>query len=65
MFRSEKPTGTSIMFQKLYWPFTVWIDCSRDQENFLKFKSKGQEFAKVLRPLEQFIQTVKGQDNFW
>ena len=31
----------------------------------LKFETEGQEFAKVLRSLEQFIQTVKGQDNFW
>jgi hypothetical protein len=31
----------------------------------LKFKAKGIEFAKMLRLLEQFIQTVKGQNNFW
>ena len=28
----------------------------------LKFETKGQEFAKFLRSLEQFIQTVKGQN---
>ena len=38
---------------------------SSDQENLLKFKAKGREFAKLLRSLEQFIQTVKGQNNFW
>ena len=37
---------------------------SSDQEKLLKFEAKGQEFAKVLRSLEQFIQTVKGQYNF-
>ena len=26
---------------------------------------EGQEVAKFLRSLEQFIQTVKGQYNFW
>ena len=31
---------------------------------FLKFEAKGQVFAKNLRSLEQFIQTVKGQNNF-
>jgi hypothetical protein len=31
----------------------------------LKFEAEGQEFAKCLRSLEQFIQTVKGQNNFW
>ena len=38
--------------------------CSSDRENFLKFKAEGREFAKILRPLEQFIQTVKCQNNF-
>ena len=31
----------------------------------LKFEAEGREFAKVLRSLEQFIQTVKGQKIFW
>ena len=38
--------------------------CSSDREKLLKFKAEGQEFAKFLRPLEQFIQAVKGQYNF-
>ena len=29
------------------------------------FVGEGREFAKILRSLEQFIQTVKGQNNFW
>ena len=39
--------------------------CSSDQETLLKFEAEGQEFVKILRSLEQFIQTVKGQNNFW
>ena len=39
--------------------------CSSDREKLLKFEAEGQEFAKFLRSLEQFIQTVKGQNNFW
>ena len=39
--------------------------CFNDRENFLKFEAEGREFAKILRSLEQFIQTVKGQNNFW
>ena len=31
----------------------------------MKFEAEGREFAKILRSLEQFIQTVKGQNNFW
>ena len=34
--------------------------CSCDQEKLLKFEAEGREFAKYLRSLEQFIQTVKG-----
>ena len=30
----------------------------------LKFEAEGREFAKFSRSLEQFIQTVKGQNNF-
>ena len=36
-----------------------------DREKLLKFEAEGREFAKVLRSLEQFIQTMKGQNNFW
>ena len=30
-----------------------------------KFEAEGQDFAKFLRSLEQIIQTVKCQNNFW
>ena len=39
--------------------------CSSDREKLLKFEAEGQELAKILRSLEQFIQTVKGQNNVW
>ena len=38
-------------------------NCSTDREKLLKFEVEGQEFAKFLRSLEQFIQAVKGQKN--
>ena len=31
----------------------------------MKFEAEGREFAEFLRSLEQFIQTVNGQNNFW
>ena len=31
----------------------------------MKFEAEGREFAKMLRSLKQFIQTVKGQNNVW
>ena len=39
--------------------------CPSDREKLLKFEVEGREFAKILRSLEQFIQAVKGQNNFW
>ena len=38
--------------------------CSSDREKLLKFEAEGQEFTNLLRSLEQYIQTVKGQNNF-
>ena len=40
-------------------------NCSSDQEKPLKFEAEGREFANVLKSLEQFVRTVKGQNNFW
>ena len=37
--------------------------CSSDREKFLKIEAAGREFLKFLKSLEQFIQTVKGQNN--
>ena len=53
-----------ILLPKLFWP-TVRKNCSSDREKLLKFEAEGREFAKFLRSLEQFIQTVNRQKNFW
>ena len=38
---------------------------SSDREKLLKFEAQGREFSNFLRSLDQFIQTVKDQNNFW
>ena len=38
--------------------------CSSDRKKLLTFEAEDREFAKTLRPLKQFVQTVKGQNNF-
>ena len=53
-----------ILLSKLLWP-TVRKSFSCDWNFFLKFEAEGQEFAKILRSLEQFVPIVKGQNNFW
>ena len=41
-------------------------NCTCDQEKEIKFEAGGQEFAKKkMRSLGQFVQIVKGQNNFW
>ena len=40
-------------------------NCSSDRENLLKVEAEGREFSKILRSLEQFVRTGKGQNNFW
>ena len=57
-------SNNGILLPKLFWP-TVRKKCSDDREKLLKFEAEGREFAKNFRSLEQFIQTVKGQNNFW
>jgi hypothetical protein len=44
---------------------TVRKNCSSDRDKLLKFEAESQEFAKILSSLEQFIQTVKFQNNFF
>ena len=58
-------------FQKTKWYFVIKIvltycekKCSPDREKLLKLEAEGQEFTKFLRLLEQFIQAVKGQNNW-
>ena len=57
-------TRNGILLSKLFWP-TVRKNCFSDQEKIWKFEAEGWEFEIFLRSLEQFIQTVKGQNNFW
>ena len=36
--------------------------CSSDRDKLLKIEAESRESPKILRSLEQFIQTVKGQN---
>ena len=60
----KRPSEKGILLPKLFWP-TVRKNCSSDREKLLKLEAEGRELANVLRSLEQFIQTVKGQNDFW
>ena len=64
MLKTVLKTSNGILLPKLFRP-TVRKNCFSDREKLLKFEAERREFAKILRSLEQFIQTVKGQNNFW
>ena len=53
--------STGILLPKLFGP-TMRKNCSSDWENFLKLEDESWDFAKFLRWLEQFFQTVKAQN---
>ena len=49
--------------QKLFWPFTVWKNCSSDFKNFANSLPPASNFKSFSRSLGQFFLTV-GQNNF-
>ena len=51
-------------YQKLFWPFTVWINCSSDLKNFANSRPSASNFKSFSQSLEYFFLTV-GQNNFW
>ena len=50
-------------YQKLFWPSTVWINCSSDPKNLTNSRPSASNFNSFSRSLEQFFLTV-GQNNF-
>ena len=52
-------TKKCFLLPKLFLPI-VRKECSSDREKLFKFEAEDQEFSKILRSLEQFIQTSFG-----
>jgi hypothetical protein len=50
-------------YQKLFWPFTVWINSSSNLKNFANSQPSASNVKSFSRSLEQFFLTV-GQNNF-
>ena len=50
-------------YQKLFWPFTVWINCSCDLKFFENSQPSALNFKSFSGSLEQFFLPV-GQNNF-
>ena len=59
----QEQVKKAFCYQKLYWPFTVWINCSSDLKNFANSQPSASNFKSFSRSLEHFFLTV-GQNNF-
>ena len=59
----QEQVKKAFCYQKLLWPFTVWINCSGDLKNFANSWPSTLNFNSFSRLLEHFFLTV-GQKNF-
>ena len=59
----QEQVKKAFCYQKLFWPFTVWINCSSDLKFFENSRPSASNFKSFSRSLEQFFVTV-GQNNF-
>ena len=50
-------------FCTLFWPITVWINCSCDLKNFANSRPSASNFKRFSQSLKQFFLTV-AQSNF-
>ena len=53
-----------LMYCKLYWPFTVRINCSTDLKIFANSRPSASNFKSFSRSQEQFFLKA-GQNNYW
>ena len=59
----QEQVKKALCHQKLFWPFTIWINCSSDLKNFANSLPSASNFTSFSRSLEHFFLTV-GQNNF-
>ena len=59
----QEQVKKAFCYQTLFWPFTVWINCSSDLKIFANSRSSSSNFQIFSWSLEQFFLTV-GQNNF-
>ena len=59
----QEQVKKAFCYQKFFWPFIVWINCSSDLKNFVNSWPSTSNFKSFSCSLEQFFLTV-GQNNF-
>ena len=60
----QEQVKKAFCYQKLFWPFTVWINCSTDLKNFVNSQPSASYFKSFSRSLEQLFFLTVGQNNF-
>ena len=59
----QEQVKEAFCYQKLFWPFTVWINCSSDLKIFVNSRPSALNFKRFSQSVEHFFLTV-GQNNF-
>ena len=59
----QKKVKKAFCYQKLFWPSTVWINCSSDLKIFENSRPSASNFKSYSRSLENFFLKM-GQNNF-
>ena len=63
MWNLQEQVKKSFCYPKLFWPFTVWKNCSSDLKNFANSRPSASNFKFFSLSLQEFFLTV-GQNNF-
>ena len=59
----QEQVKKAFCYQKLFWPFTVWINYSSNLKNLANSRPSALNFKSFSRSLKQLFLTV-GQNNF-
>ena len=54
----QEQVKKAFCYQKLFWPFTVWMNCYSDLKNFASSRPSASNFKWFSGSLEQFFHTV-------
>ena len=63
MINLQEQVKKALCYQKIFWPFSVWTNCSGDLKFFANSEPSAMSFKKKSWSQEQFFLTV-GQNNF-
>ena len=59
----QEQVKKELCYQKLFWPFDVWINCSSNLKNFANSRPSVSNFKSFSQSLEHFFLTID-QNNF-